>query len=212
MFTGLVEKTARVTAIRPGAMIRISIDLENLADDVKLGDSIAVNGACLTVSSLDRTVASFDVVAESIRRTSLGGMAPGDKVNIERALRAGDRLGGHFVQGHIDGVGTITGRTRRNSEYLLHISAPAELTDQMIEKGSVAIDGISLTIASLAAGSLTIAIVPHTLANTTLNAKPDGSRVNIETDMIGKYVRKLLQAGRERGESLSEDFLRKHGF
>jgi len=210
MFTGLVEKTALVTAVRPGGTVRLSIDLEEIAEGVKPGDSIAVNGACLTVSGLSGTVATFDVVAESMRRTSLGDLEPGDRANVERALRVGDRLGGHFVQGHVDGVGTISGRTRRGGEYLLHISAPSFLTDQMVEKGSVAIDGVSLTIASLTSGSLTIAIVPHTLAHTTLDAKPDGSRVNIETDLIGKYVRKLAMQGRNEG--LTEDFLREHGF
>ena len=209
MFTGLIEKTARVTAIRPGGTVRLSIDLEGLAEGVELGDSIAVNGACLTVAALAGGLASFDVVAESLRRTALSDLKPGDAVNIERALRAGDRLGGHFVQGHVDGVGTISGRTTAGGEYLLHIACPRDLTDSMIEKGSVAVDGISLTIASLADEAFTIAVIPHTLRHTTINDKPNGSRVNIEADMLGKYVRKLL---RRQGGGLTKDFLEQHGF
>ena len=210
MFTGLIEKTARITAFRPGGTARLSIDLEELAEGVELGNSIAVNGACLTVSALAGSVASFDVVAESLRRTNLADLKPGDSVNIEMALRAGDRLGGHFVQGHVDGVGTISGRTAARGEYLLHIACPRDLTSSMIEKGSVAVDGISLTIASLADEAFTIAIVPHTLTHTTINNKPNGSRVNIETDMLGKYVRKLLR--HQDGGRLTEDFLKQHGF
>jgi len=211
MFTGIIEKKAQVKALRPqpgGA--RIVIDLEELAEGTKLGDSISVNGACLTVDDLSGSVASFDAVAVTLRRTALGRLAPGDPVNLERALRVGDRLGGHFVQGHVDGVGSIVRRTKSAGEYLLHVAAPRELTDQMIEKGSVAIDGISLTIASLADGSLMLAIIPHTLEKTTLGDKPDGSPVNIEADVLGKYIRKLLGRGSPGG--LSEEFLREHGF
>ena len=210
MFTGLIEKTARVTAIRPGGTVRLSIDLQELADDVRLGDSVCVNGACLTVSTLAGSVATFDVVAESLRRTALGDVKPGELVNVERALRVGDRLGGHFVQGHVDGVGIISSRTKSAGEYLLNISAPRHITDEMIEKGSVAVDGISLTVASLAEESFAVAIVPHTLEHTMIDRKPDGSRVNIETDMLGKWVKKLLGPGSGRG--LTEGFLKQHGF
>jgi len=210
MFTGIIEKIARVASIRPvSGGARLAIDLGELAEGARLGDSIAVNGACLTVGSLDGTTASFDVVAETLRRTNLGKLAPGQSVNLERALRLGDRLGGHFVQGHIDGVGAIAGRTLSGGEHLLRVSVDPGLADGMIEKGSVAIDGVSLTIAALSHDSLTVALVPHTLRNTTLDAKPDGSPVNIEVDVIGKYVRKLL--GHQRG-GLTEEFLREHGF
>jgi len=211
MFTGLVEKKAAVVAVRRNASaVRLDIDLEELSGDAKPGDSIAVNGACLTISGINGTIASFDVVPESIRRTSLADLAPGSPVNIERALRVGDRLGGHFVQGHVDGTGTITGRTRRAGEYLLHITIEPELSAQMIEKGSVAVDGISLTITSLTQTEFTVAVIPHTLEHTTLRGKPDGSRVNIEVDMLGKYVKKLL--GKQSGGGITEGFLREHGF
>ena len=211
MFTGIIEKKATVQAIHAAAGgARLVIDLEELAEGVKLGDSIAVNGACLTASSISGTVAIFDAVAETLRRTTLGGLAAGDAVNLERALRVGERLGGHFVQGHVDGVGTIAGRTLAAGEHLLHVAALPELLAGMIEKGSVAVDGISLTIASLTDRAFTVAVIPHTLAHTTLKEKRDGSRVNIEVDMIGKYVRKLLGSGSRGG--MSEGFLREHGF
>ena len=212
MFTGIIEKKGKIAALRPNAGgTRLTIDLEELAEGTKLGDSIAVNGACLTVSDLAGSVASFDVVAETLRRTALGDLAAGDPVNLERALRVGDRLGGHFVQGHVDGVGTIARRTRTGGEYLLHVAVPRELSDQMIEKGSVAVDGISLTIAALGDGAFAIAVIPHTLERTTLGDRRDGTRVNIEIDMIGKYVRKLLGHG-DSAQKLSEEFLRQHGF
>ena len=216
MFTGIIEKKGKIAALRPGTGssvggVRLTIDLEELAEGTKLGDSIAVNGACLTVSALAGTVASFDVVPETLRRTALGGLAPGQPVNLERALRVGDRLGGHFVQGHVDGTGTIARRTRAGGQFILHVSVPHDLTDQMIEKGSVAVDGISLTIAALTDGSFAVAVIPHTLERTTLGDKPDGALVNIEADMIGKYVRKLLGHG-DTAQKLSEGFLREHGF
>ena len=211
MFTGIIEKTARVKAVHASAAgARLSLELGELAEDVKLGDSIAVNGACLTASAITAGVASFDVVAETLRRTTLGSLAPGDLVNVERALRVGDRLGGHFVQGHVDGVGTIAGRTIAAGEHLLHVSASPELLAGIIEKGSIAVDGISLTIASLDERGFTLAIIPHTLEQTTLSGKREGSRVNLELDMIGKYVRKL--AGPTRPNGLSESMLREHGF
>ena len=211
MFTGIIEKKATIAAIRPaGGGARLTIDIEELAEGTKLGDSIAVNGACLTVSALAGSVASFDAVAETLRRTALGDLRPGSRVNLERALRLGDRLGGHFVQGHVDGTGTISGRTRAAGEHLLHLETPRELTDSMIEKGSVAVDGISLTIAALADRAFTIAVIPHTLDHTTLGDKPDGSRVNIEIDMIGKYVRRLL--GPRASGGLTEEFLKEQGF
>lgn len=210
MFTGLIEKKGKITSIRPGAAMRLAVDLEELAGGVEPGDSIAINGACLTVTALAGSVVFFDVVAESLRRTALSDLRPGDRVNIERALRAGDRLGGHFVQGHVDGIGTISGRTTTGGEYLLHISAPRGVTDNMIEKGSVAVDGISLTVASLSDEAFSIALVPHTLKHTTIGDKPDGSRVNIETDMLGKWVKKLLAP--RAGQGITKDFLKEHGF
>ena len=219
MFTGLIEKTARVTAIRPGGTVRLSIDLEGLAEGVELGDSIAVNGACLTVAALAGGLASFDVVAESLRRTALSDIKPGDAVNIERALRAGDRLGGHFVQGHVDGVGTISGRTTAGGEYLLHIACPRDLTDSMIEKGSVAVDGISLTINNVAHRNFDVSVIPHTAQLTTIGFKKVGEAVNIETDMIGKYVERFMgdkrtpdAEGGVKKPSLDREFLGKSGF
>jgi riboflavin synthase len=193
VFTGLVEGVGTVTATdRLGELLRLGVDLGDLQDGVRIGDSISISGACLTVVELTGNVAAFDLVPETLDRTTLGGLSMGSSVNIERALRVGDRLGGHFVQGHVDGTGEVVALTREGESAILRVTCVTELVRQMIPKGSISIDGVSLTIAGLHDDGFHIALVPHTLDVTTLGARAPGDVVNIELDMLGKYVVRLL--------------------
>lgn len=208
MFTGIIEALCRVAELRRGAVWRLAIDLGGLADDVKLGDSIAINGVCLTVAELDGTRAAFDAIGETMGRTALARLAQGDRVNVERSLRVGDRLGGHFVAGHVDGVGTLRAKEERPEQTVVRVAVGPELTRLMATKGSVAVDGISLTLVDVARDSFAVALIPHTLRETTLGFKAAGDPVNVEVDLLARYVAKML--GRDEG--LSEDLLREHGF
>src|SRR5262249_36778089 len=163
-----------------------------LAPELNVGDSVAVNGACLTVVGHDRDTCSFQAGPETLRRTNLGELAPGDRANLERALRLGDRLGGHLVQGHVDGIGHVAERSRQGDWEVVWFRCPPELAEQMVSKGSVAVDGVSLTLVDVTADRFSVALIPHTLAQTTLGFKPVGATVNIETDILAKYVAKLV--------------------
>ena len=174
----------------------LAIDLGPAAEGVRTGDSIAVNGVCLTVSSIDSSAASFDISSETLRRSTLGDLRISSRVNLERAVRADGRLGGHIVQGHIDGMGRIRNIRRMDPFAEFQIEAPAELLDQMVEKDSVAADGISLTIASLDSQTFTVALIPATLQNTTWQFSKVGDSVNLETDVLMKMVLKKLSAVR----------------
>jgi riboflavin synthase len=193
MFTGIVEELGTVAAIEPqGDALRLSIRAETVLDDVRLGDSIAVNGCCLTVASVDDGVWTADVMQETLDKTSLVGAGPGDRVNLERAVTAGTRLGGHIVQGHVDGVGTVTGRTPSEHWELVEISLPPELSRYLVDKGSITVDGVSLTVVDAGTRSFTVSLIPETLARTTLGFRAPGDRVNLEVDVIAKYVERLL--------------------
>jgi riboflavin synthase len=199
MFTGIVEELGTVDAIEPqGDALRLSIRAETVLDDVRLGDSIAVNGCCLTVVSVDDGVWTADVMQETLDKTSLLGAGPGDRVNLERAVAAGDRLGGHLVQGHVDGVGTVTRRTPSEHWELVEISLPTELSRYLVDKGSITVDGVSLTVVATSldqrtgAQTFTVSLIPETLARTTLGFRTPGDRVNLEVDVIAKYVERLL--------------------
>ena len=212
MFTGIVEKALPVVSVaRRGAAARIVVDLQELAQGVRVGDSIAVDGVCLTVAALSGANAEFDAVEETLSRTTLGGLKAKDLVNVERSLRVGDRIGGHFVQGHVDGVAIIRSKKQAGTQWTFRFSVPEELTAVMIPKGSIAADGISLTLVDVRPGEFSVAVIPHTLTVTTLGRKGVGARVNIECDMIGRYVAKLLQGMALKG-SITEGFLREHGF
>lgn len=193
MFTGIVEETGVIAAIKPTATaIQLTVRAQVCARGVKLGDSIAVNGCCLTVTKLRRTKAGatlqFDLLKETWERTNLSATAPGASVNLERALAVGDRLGGHFVTGHVDGTGVITRWERSGADHVLEVSAPKELRPYLIFKGSVAVDGISLTVAGVTKAGFRIWIIPHTLAVTALRERKVGDAVNLEGDLLGKYV------------------------
>ena len=172
----------------------LSIDAEEILTDVRLGDSIAVNGVCLTVTSFDKNHFEADVMPETVRRTSLAELRKGSPVNLERALTLASRLGGHIVSGHIDGVGTVAGLRQEGNALLLTVAAAPALLRGIVEKGSVALDGISLTVAAVTEETFTVSLIPHTREVTNLRAKRTGSRLNIETDIIGKYVEKLMTA------------------
>ena len=162
---------------------------------MSLGDSVSINGACLTVVAHDARTCSFQVGPETLRRTNLGDLQPGDPVNLERSLRVGDRLGGHFVQGHIDGLARIRSSDRQGEWILMWFGCDAAWTAQMVHKGSVAVDGISLTLVDVTADGFSVALIPHTLAKTTLGHKAVGAAVNLETDLLAKYVGKCLRGG-----------------
>ena len=194
MFTGIVEELGvvrSVTANEGGA--RFVFEAEIVLDDVELGASIAVNGCCLTVVAHDETTWSADAVIESLARTNLGDLAVGDGVNLERPVRLADRLGGHLVQGHVDATGTVAKREPQpDGSELITIAAPAEVLRYVVHKGSITVDGVSLTIAGRDDGAFAVALIPHTLSVTTLGTRAPGSRVNLEVDLIAKYVERLV--------------------
>lgn len=209
MFTGLVETFGAVTAVRnTGNGCQLSV--KPLSDfEVRLGDSVSVNGVCLTVTKHNGDI-SFDVSPETLRSTNLGNLKISDKINLERALRLSDRLGGHLVTGHVDGIGTIRNKKQAGEYTFYTFDAPAEILKYIVKKGSVAIDGISLTVVDLDHGSFSIAIIPHTAAATNIGGKGIGDRVNLEADIIGKYVEKLL--GKKDTDSNLMELLKEKGF
>lgn len=218
MFTGLVEELGVVRGISRGAdSARIHIDARKILEDMKTGDSIAVNGVCLTSVEFDRNYFVADVMAETLAKTNLAALKSGDKVNLERALRLGDRLGGHMVSGHIDGVGTITRRERHDIATLITVSAPPGLMRYIIKKGSVSIDGTSLTVVDFSETYFQVSLIPHTAHMTTLGYKKVGDTLNLEGDLVGKYIERLLNV-RENGKTegsggaITLDFLAEKGF
>lgn len=193
MFTGIIEETGTVTAIRKGAHSAVlTIQARKILTDIRLGDSIAVNGVCLTVTAYNQSGFSADVMHETLQRTALGQLHSGAEVNLERAMAANGRFGGHIVSGHIDGTGVIQNIRQDDNAIWYTISAAPSVLRYIVEKGSVAIDGISLTVAAVTEDSFSVSIIPHTAAQTTLSAQAKGNTVNLETDCIGKYVEKLL--------------------
>ena len=189
MFTGIVEEVGVVAKISDNGM---TVRATKVTEDLKLGDSIAVNGTCLTAVSFDRTEFSVDLSPETMRRTSLGQLSVGGPVNLERALLASDRMGGHIVQGHVDGTGRIMSTKRDGDSTIFRIRVPKRLNRYIVEKGFVAVDGISLTVVKIGASSFTLAVIPYTLKNTNLAALSVGDRVNLEADILAKYVESLL--------------------
>jgi riboflavin synthase len=193
MFTGLVESTGRVRHLEArGDQARLTLDIP-FSHELELGESVAINGCCLTVADLSDAGTGFDVLTQTLKVTSLGDLTFGDRVNLERALRAGDRLGGHFVQGHIDDTGIIETFEARGQDHLLEIRLPEKIAALCIDKGSIAIDGISLTIAEIEGNLARFWIIPHTSERTNLSSRTAGQRVNLEADVLAKHVAKLLQ-------------------
>lgn len=215
MFTGIVEELGVISSVRRGAdSAQLVIEAEKVLEGSRVGDSILVNGVCLTAVHFNSGGFTADVMAETLDKTNLGALKTGDRVNLERALRLSDRLGGHLVSGHIDGVGKITRRERHDIATLVDIKAPDEVMRYIIKKGSVAIDGTSLTVVDLGPDHFQVSLIPHTAHLTTLGFKKVGDTVNLEGDIIGKYVEKLMNLRDDNtGKSrLSMSFLAEHGF
>jgi len=209
MFTGIVEgwgKVNRLTMKGTDAVLEIESGIS--LEEVSIGDSIAVNGACLTVTSKDQQSFQADVSAETLSRTTLKLLQAGHKVNLEKSLRVGGFVGGHFVLGHIDATGRILSQSKKSGSLILAVEMNETISRYIVEKGSVALDGISLTVNKLEKSRFYVNIIPHTAANTTLEMKREADLVNIETDILGKYVEKLLQSSR----GIDKDFLAQHGF
>ena len=194
MFTGLIEAVGRVVSLdEKGDQLSMTIDI-SFASDLKLGDSVAVNGCCLTVSRLDEAHVTFDLLLQTLRVTSLGELIEGDFVNLERAMAVGDRFGGHFVQGHVDATAEVLDLTQQGQDHILTVKLPNKLKHLVVEKGSIAVDGISLTIAELEDSRMTFWITPHTWEHTNLDFAKIGKTMNLEADMLAKHVDRIMQA------------------
>jgi len=194
VFTGIVEAVGSVESVEPaGELLRLVVRAPELAREARVGDSVAVRGACLTVTRAEAGCLHFEAVRETLARTALGELRAGAAVNLERALRAGGRLDGHLVQGHVDGVGRVAALRREGEDVRLFVECAAEVAEHLVEKGSVAIDGVSLTVVGARDGGFDVALVPHTLAATTLGALRPGDRVNLEVDVLAKYVRRSVE-------------------
>jgi riboflavin synthase len=209
MFTGLVEALGEVVELtRAGGGRRLVLRVPpELAADVAVGDSVAVSGVCLTAVVVEPAHLAFDLAEETVRVTTLGGLAPGDAVNLERPLRLGARLGGHLVQGHVDGIGRVSRVEPEGSGRRIHVELPPPLRSLVIPKGSVAVDGVSLTVAALGPTDFAVALIPHTLAVTTLGGRQVGARVNLEMDMLGKYVQALLAGDGTRADLVRQGLM-----
>jgi riboflavin synthase len=204
MFTGIVEGTGRVAALAAaadGSGARLEVEAPWLAGDLRLGESVAVNGCCVTVAGVTAAGFAADLVAETLRRTALGGVAAGDRVNLERPMALGGRLGGHLVQGHVDGVARVLDRTPVGEGEEVRIELPPGLERYLVEKGSVAVDGVSLTVAGVGPGWFAVALVPHTLRVTTLGDRRPGDPVQLEVDVVAKYVERLVAPFTDRAGS-----------
>ena len=219
MFTGIIEGLGTVTAIRPaGQGRRLAVTADFDLSRTRIGDSVAVNGACLTLVARDGSRFSADISPETLACTGFGQLAVGERVNLERALRLSDRLDGHLVSGHVDGQGSIVARRPEGNAMVVEIAVPAPLARYLIPKGSVAVDGISLTVNRCDAGHCWVSIIPHTARLTTIGLKPIGAAVNIETDMIGKYVERFLTGRPGGGDAVAPsggvglDLLARSGF
>jgi riboflavin synthase len=206
LFTGIAEEVGRVEHIHPA---KLTIKASRVLEDMQVGDSININGACLTVTQSDTGAFFVDIMPETMRRSNLGQLKVGDGVNLERALAFGGRLGGHLVQGHVDAVGRVASIQREGNTMMLEFEAPPEVIRYIVEKGFVAVDGLSLTVVGRWATSFSVSIVEYTRANTTIAERRVGDPVNLEVDIVAKYVETLTGSG---SSGITEEFLREHGF
>ncbi len=211
MFTGIVQKLGQVVSVeRSGGHGRLCIEATPWSTPLELGESIGVQGVCLTLTGIAGTSLRFDVLNETFEKTNLGDKKSGSPVNLERALRVGDAMGGHFVTGHVDGVGVLRTLQPVGRDWVLEVASPEERLLEMVTKGSITLDGISLTLVDLRSDAFTVHIIPHTYEQTTVHSLRPGDRINLETDMLGKYVRRILTSDQARG--LSWDKIRAAGF
>lgn len=212
MFTGIVEEIGKIKSVRRGGhSVVLEVEATKVLEDTRIGDSIATNGVCLTVTAIGTRCFSADVMPETMLRSNLGGLKPGDRVNLERTLCLNSRLGGHMVAGHVDGTGRIVNKEQDDNAIWITVAASGEVLRYVIEKGSIAIDGVSLTVAYVDEHVFKVSIIPHTQEETTLTGKRTGELVNLENDMIAKYVEKLMGGGKKTG-GLSLEFLQEKGF
>lgn len=213
MFTGIVEEIGTVKSIQmTGKSGTVTIKAKKVLEGTKVGDSIAVNGICLTVTSMTDNGFEADVMAETVRRSSLSECRGNDEVNLERAMAADGRFGGHIVSGHIDGTGTITSLSREENAVWVTISADARIIRYIVEKGSICIDGISLTVAKVNHDNFSVSVIPHTAGQTTLLKKRAGDIVNLENDIVGKYVERFLGVEQNKSDGITMEMLSKYGF
>jgi len=217
MFTGIIVGTGKVTAVeKRGGILHLSLNAGEVIRDAKIGDSISVNGVCLTVVEIKGSTMRFELSGETLRAANLGSLRPGDPVNLEPSLRADSKLGGHFVLGHVDGIGRIRSRDEMGDAFKVEIEVSKDIIDFLVEKGSVAVDGISLTVVDILKDRFTVVIVPYTAGLTTIGLKGLGDTVNIEVDIIGKYVSRFLKRGKKDSDLMKtlteEGYVRgKHG-
>lgn len=216
MFTGLVEELGTVQRLaRQGNSYHLTVGAKKVLENLKIGDSVAVNGACLTVVRMDDSGFTADVMPETVRLTNIGSLQPGSRVNLERTLRLCDGLDGHIVSGHVEGLGTISEQRPEGIAVVVTISTPPELLKYIIKKGSIAIDGISLTVTEVTDTSFSVSLIPHTAKETTLGLKKVGDSVNLETDILGKYVERMLtwnQKQEGKADTLDMNMLLENGF
>lgn len=213
MFSGIIEELGVVKSVEiSSAFGRLAISASQITQDVKIGDSIAVNGACLTVTDFNGKELSFDLSQETIHRTGLSQLKRSEKVNLERSIKSDGRFSGHFVTGHIDGVGLIKKKFSKVNFLSLEVEVAQDIMQYLLSKGSVAVDGVSLTIVDVKSKFFTVSIIPYTKDSTTLGWKDSGKYVNIETDILGKYIHKFIATGLNKGEKISKDFLKEAGF
>ncbi len=213
MFTGIIEGKGRVVRIEyRGAGKRITIEFPSHLTEVQLGDSISVNGVCLTVFEKKDKELTFDLSGETLEKSLLGKLRVEDWVNLERALRLSDRLGGHFVTGHVDGIGIITERKREREFIQLKIKVPKHILRYLVPKGSIAVDGISLTVNEVQGDEISLMLIPYTLEKTTLIDKNTGDHLNLEADLLGKYIERLISPSHNKREGIDLSFLKEHGF
>ncbi len=210
MFTGIIIEMGEVAALeRKGGITHLSLKSKEIIKDAKIGDSVSVNGTCLTIAEIKDTVMRFDLSDETLKSANLGSLKTGDRVNLEPSLRPDSKLGGHFVSGHIDGIGKIKSKTKMGDAYKIEIEAPEKILNFLVEKGSVAVDGISLTVVDILKNSFTIVIIPHTEQLTTIGFKGPGDTVNIEVDIIGKYVARFLNKNMDKDSRFTRTLLEK---
>lgn len=211
MFTGIIQEVGSIAVSeRFGGGVRLSVRGALVSRELAVNDSVAVNGVCQTVVALEGEIFRVEAVEETLRKTTLGDLSAGASVNLELPLRLSDRLGGHMVQGHVDGIGVIASVVKQSASWLVSVQFPPDFSRYVIPVGSIAIDGISLTVAKLEGNRLTVSVIPHTLANTTLGSARSGDRVNLEFDLVGKYIERMVTTG--SGKGISADMLAQWGY